>query len=210
MLIPVTKSIFSWSSNDPEIGIEQVGHLVIKNGRAILIDPPAVPKLQEAVRTLGEPEAVIITNYSHLRGGNRLATSLNVPLFLPKPTGPFTERAELSRKYHRIGKFTEYDDGTKLPGEMKALRASVVLSDGRPFMEEYVLQYDNFLITGDSAHGEDGKLVIFPESFPIPNAMDIGKMTRKQLSEILKKINVSSLVAGHGYPVTGNLLDMVQ
>jgi hypothetical protein len=90
MLIPVAKNVFKWKSNDPELGIEQIGHVLISSGTVAAIDPPMVPGLVDALKILGKPVAVIMTNFSHIRGSSALARVLGVDLCIPDLRG--TER----------------------------------------------------------------------------------------------------------------------
>jgi hypothetical protein len=83
MFEPVAKNIFRWGTIDGESGIMMYSHLLLKEGNAVLIDPVAMPGLNRMVKVRGEPVAVIMTSYPHLRGSPLLSRQLGIPLFIP-------------------------------------------------------------------------------------------------------------------------------
>ena len=73
MFEPVTKSIFRWGTNHAESGIMMYSHLLIKEDKAVLIDPVAMPWLVHMIKILTYPVAIITTNYAHIRGSPMLS-----------------------------------------------------------------------------------------------------------------------------------------
>ncbi len=55
MLTPVLENNFSWRTQDPEYDWDMVGHLLIKNGKILLIDPPYVQGIEKAILLMGGP-----------------------------------------------------------------------------------------------------------------------------------------------------------
>ena len=83
MFEPVARNIFRWGTIDGESGIMMYAHLLLKDGKAVLIDPIAMPNIIPLIKVLGEPISIIMTNYPHLRGSPLLSRQYNIPLFIP-------------------------------------------------------------------------------------------------------------------------------
>ena len=83
MFEPVAKNIFRWGTIDGESGIMMYSHLLLKDGKAVLIDPVAMPGIVKMIKVLGEPEAVIMTTHPHIRGSPLISRQLGIPLYIP-------------------------------------------------------------------------------------------------------------------------------
>ena len=87
MLYPVTRRVFRWSTPDPEWYWNMVGHLIFSNEGIIMIDPPNVPGLIDALKRLGNIEAVILTTADHLRAAPYFSWAYGVDIYLPRQVG---------------------------------------------------------------------------------------------------------------------------
>ncbi len=209
MFEPVTKNIFRWSLTDPEFGEQMVGHLLMKDGSIVLVDPPATEKLVDFVKILGKPEAVIATIYNHLRGCNHLSRALGIPLYIPETTVRGEERSDESLKKYGFPTAPSYGEKTELPLGIRAHRLYVEYPPGELALEEMELQFDNFLIVGDSAWGINGKLNIFPTGIFPDEGGKLASATSKVLQKIIRETRASGLLSGHGNDIGEGLQGMI-
>ena len=68
MFTPVRKDVWRWGTPDPEGDWIMYGHLIVRDGKCVLIDPPLVPDLIESVDRIGKLEGVVLTTLDHTRG----------------------------------------------------------------------------------------------------------------------------------------------
>ncbi len=204
MFEPVTRNVFRWVVTDPEFGEEMSGHLLIKGDSCVLIDPPATAKLIEMVKTMGKPEAVIMTNYSHKRGSAHIASVLSVPLYIPARKGQSDQ--DLSMFGLSSGK--QYDENTELPLGIRAHRLRSEMEDGKTAMDEMALLFDSFLIVGDSAWGVNGRLNIFPAGIMPDEGGRRAAAIGKELRSVVRKTGASGLLSGHGEDIKTGLQAM--
>lgn len=209
MFEPVTRDIYRWSLTDPEFGEEMVGHLLMKDGSIILVDPPATATLVDSVRILGKPEAVIVTLYNHLRGCNHVSRALGVPLYIPETTVRGEERNEETLKKYGFPSGPTYGEKNELPLGIKAHRLYVEHPPGELALEEMELFFDNFLIVGDSAWGVNGKLNIFPTGIFPDEGGRLSEATSKVLKKIIRDTGASGLLSGHGSDIRSGLQDLI-
>ena len=209
MLTPVAKNVFKWKSNDPELGIEQVGHVLISSGSVAAIDPPMVPGLGDALKILGKPVAVIMTNFSHIRGSSALARVLGVDLYIPDLRGTDRRKPEDEIRLHHLEKAVKYGPSSKLPFALKPYNIRPESEKNLPFLDEMVLHFEDMLVVGDSAWGSDGKLVFFPGHI-MPD-LDGSKKdaVKKSLSKIVRETGAKSLLSGHQDDLIGSLQDQI-
>ncbi|MEM0134780.1 MAG: hypothetical protein QXU18_06070 [Thermoplasmatales archaeon] len=205
MLIPVAKNVFKWKSNDPELGIEQVGHVLISSGNSVAIDPPMVPGLADALKVISKPQAVIITNFSHVRGCAALARALGVDLYIPELVGTERRKPQDEIRYHHLESALKYGPDSKLPIGMKAYKMRPETGRNEPVLDEMILHFENFLITGDSAWGIDGKITLFPgHIMPDPDGSK-KKAVQERLERLVKDTGAGSLLSGHMDDLIGSL-----
>jgi|GEM_PF-4248214 hypothetical protein len=205
MLIPVAKNVFKWKSNDPELGIEQVGHVLISSGNLAAIDPPMVPGLADALKILGKPVAVFMTNYSHIRGSSVLARMLGVDLYIPDLIGTERRKPEEEIRMHHLENGVKYGPTSRLPVGLKAYNVRPEVEKNQPVLDEMVLHFDDMLIAGDSAWGSDGKLILFPgHIMPDPDGSK-KEAVKKNLSKIVRETKAKSLLSGHQDDIIGSL-----
>ncbi|MGC8514592.1 MAG: hypothetical protein ACP5OC_00465 [Thermoplasmata archaeon] len=205
MLIPVAKNVFKWKSNDPELGIEQVGHVLISSGNVAAIDPPMVPGLGDALKILGEPVAVILTNFSHIRGSTMLARTLGVDIYIPDLRGTERRKPEEEIRLHHLEEGVKYGPGSKLPVGLKPYNIRPEAEKNLPLLDEMVLHFEDMLIVGDSAWGSDGKLILFPgHLMPDPDG-NKKEAVKNSLSKIVRETGAKSLLSGHQDDLIGIL-----
>lgn len=209
MFVPITKSIYRWSITDPEFGEQIVGHLLMKDGSVVLIDPPATAELLESVKTLGKPEAVIATIYSHRRGCNFVANKLGVPLYIPETTVRGEERSNESLKKYGFPNGPVYGENTDLPLGIKAHRLLVEYPPGELALEEMELLFEGFLIVGDSSWGVNGKLNIFPTGIFPDEGGKLSTATSEILLKIIRKTGATGLLSGHGDDIRSGLQNLI-
>jgi hypothetical protein len=192
MFSPLMKGVMRFSSNDPELGIEIHGHVILDGSSLAVIDPPMLPGLDSYLKVLGKPEGVILTNYHHARGSLVLAGRLGTQLYVPK----LQAANEASNREKFMG-CTEYGESTKLPLGILAhhLRAGI---EGNPLIyEEMILQHGTLLAAGDSAWGKDGGIEFFPAGiFPDPENRMSGSI-RKSFGAFVRETGADSLISGH-------------
>ena len=209
MFIPVAKNVFKWKSNDPELGIEQVGHVMISSGNLAAIDPPMIPGLADALKILGKPVAVIMTNFSHVRGSSVLARLLGVDLYIPDLRGTERRKPEEEIRLHHLEKAVKYGPGSKLPLGLKQYNIRPEDEKNLPFLDEMVLQFEDMLIVGDSAWSSDGRLILFPgHLMPDPDGSK-KEAVKKILSKIVRETGAKSLLSGHQDDLMGSLQDQL-
>ncbi|AKA49492.1 hypothetical protein IX51_10745 [uncultured archaeon] len=209
MFEPVTKKIFRWGTVDPEISIMIYGHLLVKNGSSVLVDPPAVPGLEKMATVLGKPEAVIMTNFSHTRGCVKVSNTLGVPLYIPDVRGSSELKPEEEIRIHGLGAGIKYGEKTEMPLGLKAHYIRAEMPDGKLSVEEMALLHDDFLVVGDSAWGIDGKLNIFPTGVKKDEKGEMAESTRKALVPVIRKTGATGLLSGHMEDITEGLQGMV-
>lgn len=209
MFEPVTRNIYRWSLTDPEFGEEMTGHLLMKNGEIVLIDPPAAASLIESVRILGKPVAVIVTIYNHLRGCSHVSRGLGVPMYIPETTVRGEERNEASLKKYGFANGPSYGESTELPLGIKARRLYVEHPPGELALDEMELLFDDFLIVGDSAWGVNGRLNIFPTGIFPDEGGKLAEATSKVLKKIIKDTGATGLLSGHGNDIRSGLQEMI-
>ncbi len=191
MFEPITRNIFRWGTLDGETGVMMYSHLLLKEGKAVLIDPLALPKLNQMIRILGEPAGVIMTCYPHLRGCSIISKQLNIPLFIPD-IGSVNEDEKLTNMFidlYGMKHGIPYNESTKLPFEIKA---HVIA--GR---HEMALQFDDYLIVGDSAYGLNGKLSFYPTGIWPDDDGSRRRATSDALTPIIRKTGATGLLSGH-------------
>ena len=156
MFEPIAKNIFRWGTIDGESGIMMYSHLLLKDDKAVLIDPIAMPRLNQMMKVLGEPIAVIMTNHPHVRGAPLITRQLNIPLFMPdiKALGEDEVLANTLIDLYQMKHGQQYKESTQLPFGIKA---HVI-----PGRQEMALEFEDYLIVGDSAYGIEGKLSFYP------------------------------------------------
>ncbi len=203
MFEPITKNIFRWGTNDPESGVMMYSHLLLHEDKAVLIDPVSVPDLAKMVKVLGEPIAVIMTNYPHLRGCPYISKNLNIPLYIPevKAVEEDEKLVNVFLDLFDVKNPIQYNESTELPFGIKAY-----IITGR---REMALKFQNFLIVGDSAYGINRMLSFFPKGIREDDYGIKSKATADALIPIIKKTASTGLLSGHMEDIPSGLQNMV-
>lgn len=206
MLYPVSRTVFRWSTPDPDANWLMNGHLILSGENAILVDPPNIPCLAEAVARLGKFESVILTTGDHLRGSEYFESEFNARIFLPKQgKNEIDEGATL--RISRLKNVTFFSEGDNLPGGIKAFRARVDAGKTAASLDEVMLLTETGeLLAGDIAMGSmDGKLLTRNEFFykspdPMENAACL-----KAVGSVIRRSGAITLLSSHGFDILENL-----
>lgn len=203
MFEPISKNIFRWSNIDGETGIMAYSHLLLKDGKAVLIDPLAIPKLNQMVNIMGEPVAVVMTNHPHIRGSPLISRQMKIPLYFPAIKA-IDEDEEISNMFidlYDMRHGHQYTESTELPFGMKA---HVIA--GR---HEMALEFGDFLIVGDSAYGINGKLQFYPTGIWPDDSGSKALATSEALVPIIRKTKSKGLLSGHMEDIPSGLQEML-
>ena len=205
MFTPIREGVFRWSTPDPADDWMLVGHLFVRDGVVVFVDPPMIPGLLEAAARLGRPEAVLLTEQNHTRAARFIAKRAGIPVYLPETTPEAVEPWETAR-VKQIGDFKVYKAG------------SVLGFQAYKFGDDYALLSDGKeLLVGDNARGDArGNVLIFPEWFhlytpgppyPAPEAFprEWRDSLKKQFKEIVRSTGATSLLASHDYDIIETL-----
>lgn len=204
MFEPIARNIFRWGTIDGESGIMMYSHLLLKDGKAVLIDPIAMPRLNPMLNVLGEPEAVIMTNHPHIRGSPLISRQLNIPLFIPDVKEVDEDETianmflDLYLYNMRHGK--PYGESTSLPMGIRVYNI--------PGRHEFALTFGDCLIVGDSAYGIGGRLNFYPSGI-WPDDGSKAKATSEALIPIIRKTRAKALLSGHMEDIPAGLQDMI-
>lgn len=178
-------------------------HLLLKDGRAVLIDPIMAPNLIRMIKVLGEPEAVIMTNHPHIRGSPLISRQWNIPLFFPdiKEIDEDEELANTFIELYNMKHGKQYGEKSTMPMEMRAY-----VIQGR---HEFALQFGDFLIVGDSAYGINGKLHFYPSGIWPDDTGKKAESTAEALIPIIKRTGSNGLLSGHHEDIPSGLQAMI-
>lgn len=203
MFESVAQDIFRWGTIDPESGIMMCAHLLLKDRRALLIDPIALPNLIPLVKVLGEPEAIIMTNYPHIRGPPLLSRQYKIPLFFPNIKEADEDEAltNMFLDLYNARHGQHYGASTELP---MGIRAHII-----PGRHEFALSFGDYLIVGDSAYGVSGKLHFYPSGIWPDETGDKAHATKDALVPVIKRTGANGLLSGHNEDIASGLQDMV-
>lgn len=203
MFEPITRNIFRWGTIDGETGKMMYSHLLLNDGKAVLIDPVAMPGLNDMIKILGKPEAVIMTVYPHLRGCPLISRQLNIPLFIPdiKVVEEDEKITNIFIDLYNMRHGQQYSESTELPFGIKAHNI--------PGRHEMALKYDDFLIVGDSAYGINGKLNFYPSGiWPDENGRK-AHATSESVIPLIRKTGAKGLLSGHLEDIPSGLQEMI-
>lgn len=210
MFIPVRNNLFRWGTPDPEMDETMYGHLIIEDGKCILIDPPYVPGLIEGVERLGRIEAVIITTLDHTRGAEYIRRKTGAGLYIPEQMKSMTIDPEFYIIKTGIKNYEKYGHDPIFGLRPFRLTVEGLSRETEPYMDEYAFLTDHKeLIVGDIAVGTmDNRLLIAPEWFPIPD--EPHPPAHDAFREIAMESGAASLLSSHGLSIYGNLQDIVR
>lgn len=210
MFEPVTRNIYRWTVTDPEFGEQMVGHLLMKGESMVLVDPPATPRLIESLKVLGKVEAVIMTTYSHRRGCAHISAALGSQLLIPDFRETGIEHTEETLKKLGLGSGKKYGEETELPLGIKPHLLMAELGPNRLALGEMTLEFGEFIIVGDAAWEQDGKLNIFPTGIMADEGGKKASSIASELWSIVQKTCSSGLLAGHGEDLRSGLQELLK
>jgi len=205
LLTPIREGAFSWSTPDPADDWAMNGHLFVRETGIVMVDPPLVPGLIDAVTKLGKPEAVLLTTQNHTRASAFLRKRAGIPAYLPEQDSNTVDPREVV-KVKDIGDFQTY-------------KAGVVLGfQAYKFGSEHILLTEKKeLLVGDIATGDrEGSLVLWPDWYtkgpPYESySAELGDSDRKEIRDafkgLIERTGATSLLASHGYDIYGTLQD---
>ncbi len=157
-MIPISAvypGVWRWETPDPEDDWMMVGHVLTTSAGVVLVDPPVVPGIWDALKAWGPVLGVVLTTHDHLRGAEWFHRATGAPVHLPRPGG------EDRGRRGRLSAVASYDDGDELPGGLVAHRIRVPLvmwDDDDTYVDEMALTTPDggALFTGDVAMGGPG------------------------------------------------------
>ncbi len=204
MFEPVTRNIFRWKSLDPESGLMMNAHLLLKDGKAVLVDPMAMPDLIPMIRILGEPIGIIMTNHPHLRGSPFLSRQFNIPLFFPdiKEVDEDESLTKMFIDLYNMKHGQQYGEKTKLPLGISAINI--------PGRHEFALKFEDYLIVGDSAYGVKGNISFYPSGIWDDQPESKTRTTAEALIPVIEKSGAKGLLAGHNDDIPSGLQELVR
>ena len=195
MLTPVRKNAFRWETPWPVSNLNMVGHLIVRDSRCVLFDPPTVPGLVDAVKKLGDSTVIILTSQNHTRGTKYIASKTGAKVYVPEMDERAVEPVELLA-VKDIGEFEKYN-----VGDLLGMR---VFKD---FYDFALLTEEKELVVSDNVRGTaDGRLVLFPESGEPPGPPN--ETVHREVKKLVQESGATSLLAGHGYDILGNLQEL--
>lgn len=211
MLYPVSRTVYRWQTPDPADDWMMVGHLVMRESKVVLVDPPLVPGLPEAVNRLGQPVAVLLTTIDHARAARYFSAEHNLKIYVPKQIETTNLDPGKTLEHEEIQDFTAYDENTPLPGGLRAIRARVFAGNEKPRYDEMILlTQTGELLVGDLACGsKGGKFLVGPEMFnPSPGRIEVDACYQI-MAALIGNSNAHTLLSSHWHDILGNLQEAV-
>lgn len=197
MFTPIRNNVFRWETPWPEGNVMLVGHQILKDTACILIDPPHVPGLIEALRRIGGQVAIILTTQNHTRGSKYIAFETGAKIYVPEQNPEAIEPGELVA-VKVLSEFEKYSAGKVLG--MKIFK---------DFEDFALLTEEKDLIVSDNARGTvDGKLALWPECNPHDPPYPPNEKVHREFKKLIQETGAVSLLAGHGYDIVGNLQEL--
>ncbi|MHB8371964.1 MAG: MBL fold metallo-hydrolase [Thermoplasmataceae archaeon] len=204
MFEPIAKNVFRWGTIDGESGIMMYSHLLLKDGKIVLIDPLAMPGLNQMIKILGEPVAIIMTNHSHIRGSSLISRQMGIPLYIPD-IAAVSEDEKIANMFfdlYNMKHGEQYKESTNLPFGIRAYSI--------PNRHEMAIKFDDYLIVGDSAYGINGKLCFSPYGLLWPDPRgEKALATSEAVIPIIRKTGAKGLLSGHMEDIASGLQEMI-
>lgn len=178
----VLPSVFRWKVADDRIGGDESDAYAVRHeGRLTLIDP--LPVDLDALRKLGEVEAIVLTAGNHQRAAWRLRRELDVKVYAPENAYGLEEDADYT-----------YSGGDLLPGGLAAFHAP------GPVESMYVLWLEKprsvVFLSDILTHDGSGT-----PSFIDARYQDEPERTRASVRRLLDHLPVEAACFNHGPPI---------
>ncbi len=187
-VLRVAPGIYRWRVSDDRIGgAEAVGHAVVEDGRAVLVDP--IPVAPEKLRRLGKIEAIVLTAACHQRSAWRLRRLFGAPVWAPRGPGVSETPGDLLEEPDR-----RYRDGDRLPGGLVAVHAP------GPTEAMFALWHPGkgaLFLADLLSHEERGAPRFVPDEY-----QDDPARTRHTVRSLHQRLRPRILLFEHGSPVT--------
>lgn len=206
MFFPVSRTLFRWSTPDPGDDWMMVGHLLISKEGIILVDPPVVPGISDAIKLLGKPEAVILTTGDHIRGSAFFSSEFDIEMYFPAQSDEDIDPGAALHKHH-LRNTTEFEEGDELPGGIRPFRASIPRGKTTPNINEaMLLTTGGELLTGDIAMGSvQGKLLTRDEFFYSNPDPDDNASCLRSIDKVIRSTGARTLLSSHGFDIQDKL-----
>lgn len=207
MFQPVLKDSFAWRTQDPEYDWEMVGHLLLRDGEILLIDPPYVHGIEKLLPLIGKPQAIILTTADHTRGSKYLSAKLKVPIYVPLQSDSISVSPKKMYDGKGITNFEVYEEGTIFWLSARKVTVFRNNEDELPYIDEMILTYDRTVITGDIAMGSpSGELLTIDEGFTVSPDDNLVRSSFNVVKDRLSDLHIENLLSSHGFDIVGNLL----
>ena len=178
----VVPGVYRFTMHDDRIDSESDGYVVVKNDRAVLIDP--LPMKPRDLKKLGTMEAICLTASCHERAARRYHETFNVPVYAPRRAVDF----EGTTPDHWYG------PGARLPGGLKAVHSPGPTDAHYSF---YLSRNGGVVFCADLLTNDEGEGLDF-----VPGEyQDDPKGTRRSVRRLLN-LPFRVLCPNHGAPVT--------
>jgi glyoxylase-like metal-dependent hydrolase (beta-lactamase superfamily II) len=176
----IVRGVYRFTMHDDRIDTESDCYVVVANDRATLIDP--LPMHSQALKRLGEVEAICLTASCHERAASRYRRSFKVPVYAPKGAVDF-ERLPDRR----------YTSGNRLPGGLQAVHSPGPTNAHYSF---YLRRDRGVMFCADLLTNANGRgLAFVPDEY-----QDDPKGTRTSVRRLLD-LRFKVLCPNHGKPI---------
>lgn len=211
MFFPISRTVFRWSTPDPFDNWMMNGHLFLSEEGVILVDPPNVPGLVDAVNRLGGISSVILTTADHIRGSAYFAREFSASVFVPLQTRTTNLDPEREISNSGITGHKFFDENDELPGGLKPVRARVEAGKEKPRYDEMMLLSGNAeLLAGDLVMGSPNARILTGLEFFYAKPDSTEHMAcLRTIAGIIKSTGAISLLSSHGFDIIGNLQEVL-
>lgn len=179
---PVLPGVYRWHVRDDRIGGSQSdAFAVVTEGRVVLIDP--LPIDEQALRELGEVEAIVLTAGNHQRSAWRFRKAFGAPVYAPENAYKLEHKPD-----------HWYSGGDLLPGGLTAFHAPGPVESMHALWLERpvsVVFLSDLLI-----HDGSGRASFVPAQY-----QDEPERTRASVRRIAEQLPVEALCFAHGPPI---------
>lgn len=175
----VVPGVYRFIMYDNRIDSESDCYVVVENERAVLIDP--LPMGKQALKKLGEVEAICLTASCHERAASRYRRVFKVPVYAPKHAVDF-EKAPDRR----------YGSGNRLPGGLRAVHSP---GPTNAHYSLYLRRNSGVVFCADLLTKEGRGLAFVADEY-----QDDPEGTRKSVRRLLN-LQFKVLCPNHGKPI---------
>lgn len=187
----ILPGIWHWTSLHENIGQPVHSCFMPNVGGGVLFDPRLPDRGLDAIRELGEPANVLLTNRHHYRHSGRFREAFGTAVYCHSAgMHEFTE-----------GEVVEpFEHGDMLAGSIEALEVGVLCPEETAFL---IPVHGGILALGDCVIHYGGELGFVPDQYLGDDAPAIKRGIKASLARYLDR-EFEHLVFAHGEPVVGN------